>query len=277
MNLGITVFDDRLLIVRHFGKNKSPEYGEYVFRRKLNFNADLDGCAWSFLDVETGDSYRTADKLILSIPPSLCYLKLLEIDSKTARENPDFFTWLAGIHLPGDLSQYQYKYITTGKSFDGAKVKMILTAIPFEPLKKFIRPLKRQNDPREIVAIPEPLGLIKALEKSLGQDDIPQAAIVNCSQNEASAVILKNNLYFDFKYFQFDQGKPDDLVVDIETYLLSRADASEPFPLVVTGSPELFKTNWVPLQPAFLSNDNLKFASAGGAAEHESSIGEQCE
>ena len=46
------------------------------------------------------------------------------------------------------------------------------------------------------------------------------------------------------------------------------ADSTESLPLVISGFPSDFKTNWSPIVPAFLGIHHLEFAGAWGVAEY---------
>jgi hypothetical protein len=272
VNLGISVLDDRLLLVSHQGHDKSPEFEKYDFKQKRDSRSSL-GLIWDLVDISAGDAYLTADRLVLSIPASICYLKRLEIDSDLIENYPDYLEWLACTLLPGKVAQYKYEFISAGRSYDETRLEMIFTAVPIGPLNELFQSLKINDDAREIIAIPEQLGLIKALEKSFSNDDIPQAGIVNCNSLGAAIVLLKNSRFYHSRFFPIHQDHADELAVDIETYLLSQIDSSDPMPLLVTGLPELFKTSWTPLHPSYLPVHNLEFTAAWGALEYDFSSG----
>lgn len=268
MNLGISVFDDRLLLVCHYGADRPPEFGKYIFKRKPDPQSN-PGHLWDFVDVAAGDAYLTADRLVLSVPASICYLRRLEIDDSLIKDYPDYLDWLACTMIPGDLAQYKYEFISVGENYDGTKLEMIFSAIPITSLNQLYHSLKINNDPRQIIAIPEQLALIKVLEKSLASDDIPQAGIVNCNSFGAAVVLLKNSKFYQCRFFPIHQDHADELAEDIETYLLSLSDSSDPMPLVITGLSDSFKTNWTPLYSVLPLMHDLEFAAAWGAVEYD--------
>jgi hypothetical protein len=114
---------------------------------------------------------------------------------------------------------------------------------------------------------PEYVGLVKVIEKSLGADDIPQAAVIHCNDAGVVAVFVKDGRFFKGRYFPYRLQTREELSIDIETYLLSLTSPDESMPLVITGSAENFKTDWSPIVPAFLNVQDLDFAPVWGLAE----------
>jgi hypothetical protein len=103
----------------------------------------------------------------------------------------------------------------------------------------------------------------------LQKDDIPQAAIIHCDSQGVSVAYMVDGHFKHCRYFHRDAGW-DGHSADIETYLLSQADMTESLPLVITGFPGNFKTEWSPIVPSFMGIHNLEFAGAWGVAEYDS-------
>jgi hypothetical protein len=270
MILGISVLDDRLLLALHHGQNTQPEFKQYPLPQK-SIAEKASGFLWEIAGSEAIQICQAAASLALAIPASACFMKRLEIREELAERNADYLRWLAGIQLPGALSQYHYDFIPATRSFDSALIEMIFYAVPLRILECLARSVRRDDDVRRFAVFPEQLGLVNVLAKSLGKDDIPQAGVVNCDAFGASVVYVKDSRLNHCRHFVFRDRSSEDLSSDIETYLLSRADASESLPLIITGFPGDFKTNWSPIVPAFMGIHHLEFASAWGAADRVSS------
>ena len=230
MNLGIAVLDDRLLLVSHNGVEKDPDYTQFLFSVRPDFNSPSPGMLWELVDQAARDLSSAADKLILAIPAALCLVKRLIIKGTQVADDPGYSNWLAGTQLPGDLANFHYSFIPLRQSFDSAQSEVLFYATPSGPHARIIAALKRQDDSREVIALPEQLGLVMVLEKSIGREDIPQAGIINCDRNSLAVVYVKDCRFNHWRYFPHKPGRQDELSIDVETYLLSRADATESLP-----------------------------------------------
>jgi hypothetical protein len=270
MILGVSFLHDRLLLALHFGAEKGPEF--------LSFPVDLsripgsppEKSAWQSLGEEAAAHARNAEKVVFSIPSPLCYLRKVEIDRELTEESKTYFDWLASTQLPGDISSYSFEFLPLRKSFDGSMMEMVFFAAPVGQLNNALQALRLDDESQQIRALPEQLGLVRVIEKSLARDDIPQAGIVNFEKAGASAVYVKSGRYDHCRFFSKHPNLPGDLPTDVETYFLSRADSSESLPLVITGSPEEFKTSWSPIVPAFMGIHHLEYAGAWGVADYVS-------
>jgi hypothetical protein len=267
MNLGISVFEDKLLYALHHGSAKEPEFNLYPITKKIDGDA-AEPNFWERVDKSALEIYRAADNVVLSLISTSCYLKRLETNGKLIENTPSFLEWLASIHLPGELSDYHYGFLPLRESFDSTMMEMILYATPADSLDWIVKSLKLQDDAKHVIEMPEQLGLVRVLEKSLGKDDIFQAGIVNCDDKGATTVYIKDSRYSHSRYFALMPGQPNEISSDIETYLLSRADSSESLPLVIVGNPKDFRTNWSPIVPAFMGIHNLEFAGAWGVVDY---------
>jgi hypothetical protein len=267
MNLGISILDDRLLLALHYGGTQEPEYQTFLFGDVLSESPE-PGALWFLAGDEARAIYNKAEKVILALPASLSFLKRLELKGEYFKESPEYSKWLATIQLPGDISEFHYEFLPLRESFDKTTMEVLFIGAPLSGLNRLLTAITPPDDTRQIMVLPEQLGLIKTLEKSLTKDDIPQAGIVNCDRAGATAVYLKDGRFYHSRYFNNQPDHKDDLATDIETYFLSRAEASESLPLVISGFPNDFKTNWSPIIPAFLGIHNLEFAGAWGVAEY---------
>jgi hypothetical protein len=263
MKLGMTLLNDRLLLSYHYGDIKEPEFRSFPIKDKI----DSPGWVWRAAGEEAFESFRRAEQAILALPAGGTFLKRLEVDSKLAREQPTYLQWLASTQIPGSLTDYRYDFISLRESFDSRMVEMLFYAIPARLIESLLYGLKTENQPSPINYFPEQLGLVRVVEKSVDRDDIAQAGIVNCDMRGAGAVYIRDGRFNHCRYFPIHASRREDLSTDIETYFLSRADASESLPLIVTGFPEDFKTNWSPVVPAFMGIHNLEFAAGWGVAD----------
>jgi hypothetical protein len=272
--LGVSILGDKFLLALHHGGNREPEFMSFTHGIGDIFHDVSDKSIWQISGEATGDYVAKADKIFFSIPSSLCYLKNIEIDQKSAEGNPEYFDWLASIQLPGDLSFYRYEFLPLRTSFDGSRVEMIFFAAPAKQLATVLRALRPDDESRSIRALPEQLGLVRVIEKSLAKDDIPQAGVVNFENAGASAVYMKGGRFAHCRFFSKLPALLGDLPSDVETYFLSRADSAESLPLIITGLPGDFKTSWSPIVPAFMGIHNLEYAGAWGVADYMSSEAE---
>jgi hypothetical protein len=263
MKLGISLLDDRLLLAFHYGSVRGPEFRSYDLKEK----DDSPGWVWRAADDEAFESFKRAERSVMVIPAAYTFLKRLEIDSRNAKEQPDYLKWLAKTQLPGDLANFHYGFVPLRESFDSSSAEMLFYAAPAKLVEGLLRSLKTDFDTVPISVIPEQIGLVRVVEKSIKKDDIAQAGIVNCEHNGASAVYIKNGHFNHCRFFPNHAGNKEELSIEIETYFLSRADATESLPLVVTGFTGDFKTDWSPIVPAFMGIHYLEFAAAWGVAD----------
>jgi hypothetical protein len=262
MKLGITLLDDRLLLSYHYGAAKEPEFKTFLLKDRT----DSPGWVWRSAGEEAFESFRRAEKAILALPASATFLKRLEVDDKLAKKEPTYLPWLASTQLPGDLSNFRYDFFPLRERYDSRSVEMLFSAIPAKLVERLLYGLKTEDISSPITFFPEQLGLVRVVEKSIPKDDIAQAGIVNWDQKGAAAVYVQDGRFNHCRYFPTLLNK-DDLSTDIETYFLSRADATESLPLIITGFPDDFKTNWSPVIPAFMGIHLLEYAAGWGVAD----------
>jgi len=274
MILGVSILSDRLLLALHHGGKREPEFTSLSHGLGDMFHDVSDRSIWQILGEATADHVAKADKIVFSVPSSLSYLKNIEIDQKSAEGDQGYFDWLASTQLPGDLSFYKYEFLPLRTSFDGSRVEMIFFAAPAKQLANVLQALRPDDESRLIRALPEQLGLVRVIEKSLAKDDIPQAGIVNFENAGASAVYVKSGRFDHCRFFSKLPAPLGDLPTDVETYFLSRADSAESLPLIITGLPGDFKTSWSPIVPAFMGIHNLEYAGAWGVADYTGSEAE---
>ena len=269
MILGVSILDNRLLLALHHGHSKDPEFLSFHIDIELDLNSAPGESVWKAAGPEALEYYKGAEKIIYAIPSSLCFLKCLDLDSRMINDNPAYSAWLAGTLLPGELPFYKYDFLPVRESFDGSRMEMIFYAAPAKHVDHIIQALKAEDDSREIILIPEQLGLVKVVDKSLAKGDITQAGIINFESNGASTVYVKNGHFSHGRFFVIFPEKRENLPIDVETYLLSRADSTESLPLIITGLPGDFKSNWSPIVPAFLGIHHLEYAGAWGVADYD--------
>jgi hypothetical protein len=266
MKLGISLLDDKLLMSFHYGSAKEAEFKAFTLGEKT----DTQGWVWRAAGEEAFESFGRAEQAILALPAGATYLKRLEVDGKLLKEQPSYLQWLASTQLPGELSEFKYNFIPLRESFDNRMLEMLLYAVPSKLVDRLLDGLKTENEVAPISILPEQLGLVRVVEKSIARDDIAQAGIVNCDLRGAGAVYVQDGRFNHCRYFPIHASRREDLSTDIETYFLSRADSTESLPLIVTGFPEDFKTNWSPIVPAFMGIHNLEFAAGWGVADYPS-------
>ena len=267
MILGISYQKNRILIAKHFGTDKEPEYLSFSLNEDEHQDSKVPGNIWSQIGEDARNAFISAEKVVLSIPSHLCYLKRLDIKTKYLDSSPVYLDWLASTQLPGELIGYRFGFIKIGQSFDMLSQEMLLYACLKMVIEPKISSLLIPELERELILIPEQLGLLKTLENSITKGDIAQAGLIDFDTENATVVHMLHNRYGSSRCFPISLGP--ELATDIETFLLSKADSLESFPLVITGNPNDFHTNWSPIVPAFMGIHNLEYAAAWGVAAYE--------
>jgi hypothetical protein len=265
--LGVSFHKNRVLFAKHNGVDSKPEFLIFSFDENSLSDSKSPGWLWPQIGEDAKNIFNAAEKAVLALPSKLCYLKRLEIKTKYLETTPAYLDWLASTQLPGGLDGYKFGFIKLGESFDLLSQEMLLFACLESVIGPIISSLEMADMQRELILIPEQLGLVRTLERSLSKGDIAQAAVVNFDSENATVVHMLHNRYSSSRLFAITPEQ--DLSTDIETYLLSRADTLESLPLVITGNPNDFHTSWSPIVPAFLGIHDLEYATAWGVADYE--------
>jgi len=256
-----------VLFAKYNGPENRPEFLTFSFDAQSLSESKSPGWLWTQIGEDAKNIFMAAEKAVLALPSQLNYLKRLEIKTKYLETTPAYLDWLASTQLPGGLDGYKFGFIKLGESFDMLSQEMLLYACLQSTIGPVLNSLIIPDMQRELILIPEQLGLIRTLERSLSKGDIAQAAIINFDSDHATVVHMLHNRYSSSRSFVISAER--DLSSDIETFLLSRADTLESLPLVITGNPNDFHTNWSPVVPAFLGIHDLEYAAAWGAAAYE--------
>ncbi|OGC89534.1 MAG: hypothetical protein A2W25_14290 [candidate division Zixibacteria bacterium RBG_16_53_22] len=267
MILGVAIETDSLLLAAHSGRDTEPRFRTFTIKGKtVDEGADHAGSIWE----QAGDDARQfliqAEQIVFALPARTCYLKRISIENRLIREKPDYLKWVAGNHLPGKLDDYYFDFIPLRQSFDAARTEMLLLATTSKRYDEFSRKLIAGEN-RNMKFIPEQIGLVQVVEKSLNSEEFAQAGIVDCRPNGILAVFARNSRFDHSRLFNNSSSKKTEIAADIETYFLSRADSSEALPLVITGFTGCFTTGWSPVVPAFMGIHNLEYAGAWGVAD----------
>ncbi len=265
-----------MFLTVHNGDKESPKFYRHDVTWKESGIESSQGYIWDQTNEIARRLYIDASRIIVVLSASTCMAKRMELDNEPGDKISDYKKWRAGIQLPGDLSMYCYGFIPLLRSYDSRKIETVFFATPAVIVKQLTQALIRADDKRTLELFPEHIGLVKVIEKSLGKDDIPQAALVHCSDEGAVAVFVKDSRFYSGRYFPVSSQNGQELSTDIETYLLSLSSLDESLPLVITGSADNFKTDWSPIIPSFLSLQDLDFSPVWGLAEFVFAGGE-CE
>ena len=108
---------------------------------------------------------------------------------------------------------------------------------------------------------------MQILSEAVGDENAFQSAIVHVESSGATAVVMRGGGFSHSKYFRKSQENDSDFASDIETYLLSRAEPSEPMPLIITGTSGHLDTKWSPILTSLIDPEALDFAPARGVAD----------
>lgn len=276
MILSVLLKKDHLFLAAHRGDEDQPEFYRYEVTWGESGDDLSRGHIWDQTDETARKLYIDAGRIVIILPASACMAKRMELDNQLDDTIPDYRKWRAGIQLPGDLSMYCYGFIPLLRSFDSKKIETIFFAMAAASGKRLTQALFRADDARAVEMFPEQIGLVKILEKSLGKDDISQAALIHNDDEGVVAVFLKDGRFYCCRYFPVSSQNIEELSIDVETYLLSLSSPDESLPLVITGSAENFKTDWSPIIPSFMNVQDLDFSSVWGLAEFVFAGGE-CE
>lgn len=267
MILSILLKRNHLFLTIYKGDDEPPGFYRYDVAWRES-GADVShGYIWDQTDETAKRFYLDAGRIVIALPASVCVAKRMELDDQLNERIPDYKKWRTGIQLPGNPNLYSCGFIPLMRSFDGRKIQTIFFAAPGYHVKRLIQALFRANDTRTIELFPEHIGLVKVIEKSLGTDDIPQAALIHCDDDGLVAVFVKDGRFYNGRYFPVSPQNREELSIDIETYLLSLSNPDESLPLVITGSAENFKTSWSPIIPACLNVQDLDFSPVWGLAK----------
>jgi len=267
MILGVAIENNSLLLAGHSGRDSEPLFRTFTLEgRSPNQGAYDPGSIREQAGEEASQILDGAEQIVFALPAETCYLKRLSIENRLVQEKPEYLNWVAGNHLPGKLDDYHYSFISLRQSFDATKTEMLLHATTLKRYDEFSMILK-PGDNQTIKFIPEQVGLVQVLDKSLDRGDIAQAGIVDCRHNGILAIFARDGSFDHSRLFMIGSSSKNEIAADIETYFLSRADVSETLPLVITGFTGCFATNWSPVVPAFMGIHNLEYASAWGVAD----------
>ncbi len=264
MILGVAIENNALLLAAHLGKDAEPQFATFPLAE--NAGDQEGGSVWVQAGEEARKMRAEARQIVFALPTESCYLKRIGIENRFTDKNSDYLDWTAGNHLPGKLDYYKYSFLPLRQSFDGSKTEMLLWATTCSQNDKFNK-LLNPVDKYPVTYLPEQIGLVRILARSLKKEEFPQAGIVDCRADGVVAVIAKDGLLDHSRLFWARSMSKSEIAADIETYFLSRADITEPLPLVITGFTGCFTTGWSPVVPAFMGIHNLEFAGAWGVAD----------
>jgi len=267
MILGVAIEKNSLLLAASYGRDIEPRFQTFSLDKgERDEGIEEILSVWRQAGDEALQLLDSAEQVVFALPAENCHLKRIGLESRLLEEKPEYLNWVAGNYLPGKLEGYHYGFIPLRRSFDGQKTEMLLYAITSKQHEIFRKLIDPEND-RPVEFLPEQLGLVQVLELSLKREEFPQAGIVNCRENGIIAAYAKDGCYKHSIIFADKSAHKNDIAADIETYFLSRADISEPLPLVITGVTGCFTTSWSPIVPAFLGIHNLEYASSWGVAD----------
>ena len=268
MILGVTQETGRLLMAAHYGAGHEEKLMSFSIDSGAAKAEELQ--SKSILE-QAGETERglfsEAEKIIYSLPSINTYLKLVDVDNEVLAKNEKFLDWIAGNFLPGAANNYHYDFIPLTHSFDAARTEFLF----FAAMRHFLADMRIKlcgQAELNIKFLPEQLGLVRTLAKSLGKASGGQAGIVHCTENCITAVYARDGRYSHSRFFANYLTRKAEVAVDIETYFLSRADAVESLPLVITGNTGCFTTGWSPIVPVFLGIHNMEYAGVWGVADH---------
>jgi hypothetical protein len=266
MILGVALEKNKLLMASYYRREIDAQFSCHEIAADDGQQGSEGGSIWVRVDEKALETAVGAEEVVFAVPSAVSFLKRLDILNSDLVHNPSFLEWAASIHLPGEPSNYHFEFLPLRQSFDLTKIEMLLFAMPRKYYEKSMALLKMDEQSR-VRFIPEQLGFVRVLEKSLDKPEFQQGGIVNCSDEGIAAVYARDGRYHHSRFFLSGGARKNDIASDIETYFLSRADIAEPLPLVITGFTGCFATGWSPIVPAFLGIHDLEYAAAWGVAD----------
>lgn len=267
MILAVDIRDERVLIAASSGSDEPSQYHQFAIDRDILNKDTGDLFIWDYADESIRNIYELSEKIVLAIPASICLAKRLELDDEMNKGKSNYRDWRAAIQLPGNLNLYEYGYMPTSKSFNGTKTETVFFAAPRDKIERLKKAIARDKPPENIISIPEQIALVELLVRSVGRDDISQAAIVHIQEDYIVCVIIKDTRYFRSRVFMLPTSDSDELLSDVQTFLMSMASPDEPLPLVVTGRTERCPIEWSPVVPVFLNINELDYGVSWGLLE----------
>jgi hypothetical protein len=264
MILGAAIENNTLLLAGYSGRDTEPQFCSFPLAE--NYGDQDKGSVWAQAGEEARKMRTEAEQIIFAVPTEYCYLKRIGIEKRLVQGNSEHLDWVAGNHLPGGLDNYHYNFVTLRQSYNGIQTEMLLYATMSRRHDK-LNELLNPGGKRPVIFLPEQIGLVQVVEMSLKIEEFPQAGIVNCHENGIVAVYAREGRFDHSRLFSSKSAQKNEIAADIETYFLSRADVSEPLPLIITGFTGRFTTGWSPVIPAFMGIHNLEYAGAWGVAD----------
>lgn len=266
MILGIDIRDNEALITSREEMEERPGFHRFEFDIGILENGSA-GSIWEFADRDIKDAFDRAEIIALNIPASICLAKRMEFEASPGFENSDYLKWRASIQLPGDLNDYEYGFIPLLKTYDGSRTETLFFASPRMMAGKLKSAVFVDKPAENTLIIPEQIALSELLKKSVGKDDLSQAAIVNIGDGYIVVAFIRDNRYFRGRTFLAPFTDRDNLALDIQTYLLSLKSFDEQLPLVIMGDTRELRFDWSPMVPIFLNIEDLDFGVSWGLSE----------
>jgi len=267
MILAVSIREDKILLAARDSVGSEPSFHQFEVPEDFFDEKFEPGAIWEWAEEEISTLYARADNIVLGLPASNCLVKLFEIDCIQDKANTDYRHWKAHVQLPGPLSDYEYGYLSIGKSFDGTKEESIFFAVPAERARLYKSAFVDEGFKGTVTFVPENAAFTELIKRSIDKEDIFQAAAAHFEKSYCLVVFLRDNRFFGTRVFNTEGVDPADTAVEIQTFLLSMAVSDEACPLIITGKTEYAKLSWTPTVTPFLDIKNYDYCVVWGLSE----------
>lgn len=277
MNIGVSIENGTLFLAADEGDCKNTSFHKSAIRLSNSDNEISSGYVWDQIeDEEFRNVFQGAEKIALSIPAGICYTKKISLERRLIKSEKDYRDWIAGKHLPGDLSKYIYGFIPLDESDMENKIAVLFYATLSDHFWPLFYAVIRDESYDRVCLMPEYTGLSFLLRKSLGPAGDIQGGMVNIGANGAAAVFIRSGRVISNRYFLRRVGETEDLKTDLETYLLSLMEPEEHADIFIAGKENLpvfdfegdVSVKYNRMSAGFISAlGSVEYISAGGKCE----------
>jgi len=277
MNVGVSIENGMLYLAARESDDKKTSFHKSSITLSTSDNELSSGYVWDQVeDEEFKDIFLGAEKIALSIPAGICYTKKISLETRLAKSEKEYQEWIAGKHLPGDLSKYIYGFIPLDENDVANKIAVLFYATLSDQFWPFFYAVIKDESYDRVCLMPEYTALGFLLRRSLGAVGDVQAGMINVGADGAAAVFIRGERVISNRYFSRGAGETEELKTDLETYLLSLIDPEKHADIFVAGKENIPAFNFDGDVSIKFNRMSAGFISALGSVEYISAGG-KCE
>lgn len=277
MNIGVSIENSTLYLVADEGNDKKISFHKTSIKLRKTDNDISSGYIWDQVeDAEFKNTFLGAEKIALSIPAGICYTKKISLETRLTEGEKDYHAWIAGKHLPGDLSKYIYGFIPLAESDVANKIVVLFYATLSDQFWPIFYAVIKDESYDRVCLMPEYTGLSFLLRKSLGTVGDIQAGMVNVGVGGAAALFIRGDRIISNRYLSRRARETEELKTDLETYFLSLIDPEKHADIFIAGKENLpvfdfegdVSMKYNRMSAGFISAlGSVEYISAGGKCE----------